>query len=831
MKPTCSFRSAAFATVILLLASGCVSSGIFTVNNSADSGDLSPGDGKCQAAEGAAVCTLRAAMEEANALAGIQTILFNLPDGDTVIYPVTALPEITDGVIIDGTSQPTFDGGKPVIRVDGSSLGAGPAVSGFINAAGVSATIQGLQILRFSNHGIENYGNLTLDHLEIAVNQASGIQSFIAAGNIDITLTNSTVFENVGPGVNGTNTTFTMDYVTIDRNTGGGLRLTGGSLDLNHGGVADNAVFSDGGGIYLSMAGNPDIRNTTIEGNTSGQNGGGLYLWGLPGTMLIMENCTFDGNYGYDGGGIYIDAGTSHLAASTLINNRAKRHGGGVFVNDNNNPAFWVEEGTVIGRIGEGNIASSAPAAGGLGGGIYNTKQLNISESSIEGNTGDGIYSEQGNLILHNSVIRSNTRNGIISYNAGVGSPATTSVHIEDTQIRENAGTGLAETGGALTMERAVIQANHAGGLRLSGVNLSIADSTVSENTNSGPGGGLWAELCNGTLENSTFTENISYQDGGGMYLALGDSHILTLHNVTISSNYTQHYGGGVLVASGESFFIHVTITKNIQSSGGFYKAYGANATFINSIIAENPLHNCVGHPLSISGGHNLDDDNSCGFTLPGDLSGVAAGLGPLQDNGGNTYTHALLPGSPAIDAAGDAACLPTDQRGILRPQGLHCDMGAFEAEDPATATPPADTDTPTLTATLTGTPTLAGILFGPVNFSTDTVYAYGRSCDPKEVSIQVRVSPEENVQSVGLFHRLEEKNGTQAGPWSEGLAMIPQGGGWYQLTLYGEDLIGDLRSNDEIWVAIQFVANAKDGKILARSEIFRKITLGRCYQ
>ncbi|MBN1440342.1 MAG: hypothetical protein JW929_13120, partial [Anaerolineales bacterium] len=233
MKALCSFscckRILIPATLLVLSACG-VANPPFTVNNSADSGDLSPGDGKCQTAAGSTVCTLRAAMEEANALAGAQTIRFNLPDGDTVIYPAAALPEITEAVTIDGTSQPTFDGGKPVIRVDGSSLGAGPAASGFRNAAGVSATIQGLQILRFTNHGIENYGDLALDHLEIAVNQGSGIDSFIAAGGIDITLTNSTVFENVGPGVNGINTNFAMDYVTMDRNTGGGLRLTGGSL-------------------------------------------------------------------------------------------------------------------------------------------------------------------------------------------------------------------------------------------------------------------------------------------------------------------------------------------------------------------------------------------------------------------------------------------------------------------------------------------------------------------------------------------------------------------------------------------------------------------------
>jgi hypothetical protein len=53
--------------------------------------------------------------------------------------------------------------------------------------------------------------------------------------------------------------------------------------------------------------------------------------------------------------------------------------------------------------------------------------------------------------------------------------------------------------------------------------------------------------------------------------------------------------------------------------------------------------------------------------------------LGPLLDNGGRTFTQALLAGSPAIDKGSDALCKETDQRGAKRPQGTHCDIGAFE--------------------------------------------------------------------------------------------------------------------------------------------------------
>jgi hypothetical protein len=78
--------------------------------------------------------------------------------------------------------------------------------------------------------------------------------------------------------------------------------------------------------------------------------------------------------------------------------------------------------------------------------------------------------------------------------------------------------------------------------------------------------------------------------------------------------------------------------------------------------------------------GYNLTDDDSCGFTEPTDLIVADAMLGPLQDNGGPTETHDLLPGSPAIDA-GSPDCPPpaTDQRGVARPQGAACDIGAVE--------------------------------------------------------------------------------------------------------------------------------------------------------
>jgi hypothetical protein len=102
-----------------------------------------------------------------------------------------------------------------------------------------------------------------------------------------------------------------------------------------------------------------------------------------------------------------------------------------------------------------------------------------------------------------------------------------------------------------------------------------------------------------------------------------------------------------------------------------------------NTIITGNRYYACerfaAPNPVTlISGGHNIVQDATCNPD-PSDLILGDAGLGPLADNGGPTWTHALLAGSPALDAADDSVCPSTDQRGVARPQGSNCDIGAFE--------------------------------------------------------------------------------------------------------------------------------------------------------
>jgi hypothetical protein len=161
----------------------------------------------------------------------------------------------------------------------------------------------------------------------------------------------------------------------------------------------------------------------------------------------------------------------------------------------------------------------------------------------------------------------------------------------------------------------------------------------------------------------------------------------LTLTNVTISGNTA--IGGGGILNQGPLTLTNVTITSNTATGsptngGGFFTGSPTDLVELkNTIVANNTGGNCSGlSPVSL--GHNLDSDGTCDLSSLGDLPNTDPLLGPLQDNGGFTQTHALLAGSPAIDA-GSPDCPPpaTDQRGIVRPQGDTCDMGAFELSPP----------------------------------------------------------------------------------------------------------------------------------------------------
>jgi len=211
----------------------------------------------------------------------------------------------------------------------------------------------------------------------------------------------------------------------------------------------------------------------------------------------------------------------------------------------------------------------------------------------------------------------------------------------------------------------------------------------VKGNTATFEAGGIYSEEGPLFINDSTVPGNSVISEIGGVGGVEKRGGIANIINSTISGNQAAGFGGGVLAnTAGTSISIrNSTITSNTsgRQGGGISSAFGTSVLVLNSIVAGNSLDDCANEPGSIgvsSQGNNVSSDDSCGFTKSTDKQSTNPRLGPLQDNGGPTDTRALLPGSPAIDAGltgANSGCPATDQRGVRRPQGPRCDIGAFE--------------------------------------------------------------------------------------------------------------------------------------------------------
>ena len=269
-------------------------------------------------------------------------------------------------------------------------------------------------------------------------------------------------------------------------------------------------------------------------------------------------------------------------------------------------------------------------------------------------------------------------RNGFVTGESGGGIRMSSStVSIEDSVVEENQ------------------TANNGGGIHNGFSTLNIARSTIRSNRAGDTGGGLFV-FGRTTIRDSTLSGNDA-QEGGGIQ----NSDQVTLINSTLSGNHAYGDGGGIYNSS-ETFLYNTTIADNdanhqsvmFGSGGGVFTQEGTRFVVFNSVIVGNTTHGSYAWDCSGSleaYGRNflgvVDATRNC--TVPNPFGWSVMGrsaLGPLRDNGGATPTHALLPGSPAIDATTIQGCvgpsdiaLTTDQRGLPRGAGADCDSGAFE--------------------------------------------------------------------------------------------------------------------------------------------------------
>ncbi len=394
---------------------------------------------------------------------------------------------------------------------------------------------------------------------------------------------------------------------------------------------------------------------------------------------------------------------------------------------------------------------------------------------------GGGVLNEAAGLTLSDDVITNNRADADGAGSTGAGGIAE--------------GGGVFNDGGTLTVRdcqiisnraNAVGNAGKAGGIATGGGidgggTQTIEGSAFTENTANSTGGagagglggisdgGGLAIFANGptTISATTFSGNVAdasagtggtiggIADGGGADM-LSNAPTMTATNVTFTGNVARTTTGGIASAGGLDFGSNSpvitltnatlsanTVTGSTDSQGGDAALGGSNThvenTIVNAGIANAGSENCQGTPTSL--GHNLDSLNQCHFTAAGDLVNTDPMLGPLQDNGGPIQTFALGAGSPAIDAGTDSGCPATDARGVLRPAGAACDIGAFEVATPGAATEAAS-------SVASGSASLNGAAFNPdlaaasAHFQYGTTPAYGSTTTAQMVAAAAPNAP-----------------------------------------------------------------------------------------
>lgn len=399
--------------------------------------------------------------------------------------------------------------------------------------------------------------------------------------------------------------------------------------------VVQGGLFADNGSYGISSSGTLRLEGATVRDNGLE----GISVRGeaeIDGAHITGNNR--DPELGHNHSGLQIqEGGRARVANSTLRENDygiQVRAGGALTlldsqVEDNRRSGLIIDEGgraELVGATLRGN------------GAIYTGTDL-----------GGGIHS-RGTLTLTGSLVADNLASGLTVYGPGRAT-------VRQTSIAGNREQGLFASPGTevFLLASEVVGNLDDGGVHNHGV-MVIEDSLIS---------------ANGSLEPS---------------YGVASSGQLNLLNSTISGN---HSIGVSASPPGTLNMSYVTIVDNGQIGLNSHYADEAIGAITGALIARNTGRNdCLFRSAASAPtfrGGSLDSDGSCGSSTTYSIEALL--LGDLEDNGGPTRTHALLPGSPAIEAA-SGSCPAADQRGVPRPQGPQCDVGAYEAEPVALSLP-----------------------------------------------------------------------------------------------------------------------------------------------
>jgi hypothetical protein len=490
--------------------------------------------------------------------------------------------------------------------------------------------------------------------------------------------------------------------IVINTNDSGPGSLRGALAIANDGDTIDATGVS--GTIFLTSGVLEVNHNVTINGPGAGS----LAIDSNHGSRVFdnfASNVTISG-FTITNGGAFCDP----CGAGCGILNQ-----GGLTVNDcivSHSSSYYLNPGGGILSWGTLTVTKSTVYANdGWSGGIFSSGgTLTVSDCIISSNHGVGI-NNNGGALVSNCVINGNHSGGIYNFN-GV-------LTVTNSTISGNSGPGIdsgSHNGGAAaTVTNCTISGNSGGGITSGGFDggatLTISNSTISGNS-ALLGGGIFSGADGGnsgssmvTISNSTISGNSAASDGGGIYNSAGNRSFagLSVNNSTISDNSAASGGGIKNYSQNSRTMLEIstsTFSGNTASVGSsIYNDYSCcgsatvslQNTILNAGAAGENIFNNSGTVTSL--GYNLSSDNGSGYLIAtGDQININPMLGPLQDNGGATFTHALLLGSPAINA-GDPSFNPPplyDQRGpgFDRVDNGRIDIGSFEVQTDPTPTP-----------------------------------------------------------------------------------------------------------------------------------------------